>query len=84
MTPVVLCLCVPGKDFDQQGERVSWWDSKVTDVFNKKAECFVDQYSQYSVGNSDQLKVLAINKINCNCVLHSTLDMICNRQLILD
>lgn len=45
-----------GKNFDKAGEKVTWWDSKVTDVFNKKAECFVDQYSKFSFGNSDDFR----------------------------
>lgn len=45
-----------GKNFDKDGDLVTWWDSKVTDVFNKKAECFVDQYSKFSFEHLDDIR----------------------------
>ncbi|XP_054275667.1 endothelin-converting enzyme homolog [Macrosteles quadrilineatus] len=48
---------IEGKDYDETGQKASWWDSKVSDIYSQKAECFVDQYSKFSFHNSDQLKV---------------------------
>ncbi|XP_046678208.1 endothelin-converting enzyme homolog [Homalodisca vitripennis] len=48
---------IEGKDYDKTGERISWWNSKITNIYNRKAECFVDQYSRFSFGNTDELRV---------------------------
>lgn len=38
-----------GKQFDAQGNINQWWDSDSSTSFKKKAQCIIDQYSEFSV-----------------------------------
>ncbi|KAL9596977.1 MAG: hypothetical protein Q9219_005446 [cf. Caloplaca sp. 3 TL-2023] len=38
-----------GRHYDQNGNYTDWWTSDTIDAFQKKAECFVDQYAQFSI-----------------------------------
>ncbi|XP_032236400.1 neprilysin-4 [Nematostella vectensis] len=37
-----------GKDFDQHGNRASWWTADTLSKFTEKAQCLVNQYNSYS------------------------------------
>lgn len=38
-----------GRQFDSEGNLNEWWSPRVSEVFSKKTECLVKQYSQYRV-----------------------------------
>lgn len=38
-----------GRQFDKNGNLVDWWASNTKSAFVKKAQCIIDQYSNYSV-----------------------------------
>lgn len=38
-----------GSQFDMDGNLVDWWSSSSKEEYLKKAQCIVDQYSNYTV-----------------------------------
>ena len=40
---------LPGRQFDLGGNLKPWWPKKVVDEFIRRAQCVVDQYSNYTV-----------------------------------
>ena len=42
----VLCA---GRQFDKDGNLVQWWDDVVISRFKERAQCIIDQYSNYTV-----------------------------------
>ncbi|KAF9575517.1 hypothetical protein EC968_002778 [Mortierella alpina] len=42
-----------GNHFDESGRKVNWWTNATTEAFAEKAECFVNQYSNFTVTRSD-------------------------------
>lgn len=42
-----------GRHYDQNGNYTDWWTNSTVAGFKKRAECFVDQYAQYSVTGPD-------------------------------
>lgn len=38
-----------GRQFDKNGNLVDWWAANTKSAFVKKAQCIIDQYSNYSV-----------------------------------
>ncbi|KAG0218875.1 hypothetical protein BGX33_005616 [Mortierella sp. NVP41] len=42
-----------GHLFDAQGRLANWWSNSTTEAFNKKAQCFVRQYGNFTVKGSD-------------------------------
>lgn len=38
-----------GRHYDQTGNYTDWWDDKTVDEFEKRAQCFIDQYSNFTV-----------------------------------
>ena len=38
-----------GHLFDEHGNFVNWWTTKSLDEFKKRTNCFVNQYSKYSL-----------------------------------
>jgi putative endopeptidase len=41
-----------GRQFDGHGNLHDWWTKKDADKFTEKAECLVNEYSQFSVGDT--------------------------------
>lgn len=41
-------LCA-GRQYDQFGSAVDWWSATTSSKFEERAQCFVDQYSSYTV-----------------------------------
>jgi len=41
-----------GRQFDGHGNLHDWWTKEDADKFNEKAECIVDEYGQFSVGDT--------------------------------
>lgn len=42
-----------GRHYDQNGNYTDWWTDKTVANFKAKAQCFVDQYSNFTVENRD-------------------------------
>lgn len=42
-----------GRHYDQNGNYTDWWTDKTVASFKGKAECFVNQYSNFTVEGSD-------------------------------
>ncbi|KAF4164548.1 hypothetical protein CNMCM6936_008967 [Aspergillus lentulus] len=38
-----------GRHYDQTGNYTDWWDEKTVQGFEERAQCFVDQYSNFTV-----------------------------------
>jgi len=49
-----------GRYFDQNGNYTDWWSDKTVEAFEKRAECFVNQYSNFTVSGPDE-KPLHVN-----------------------
>ncbi len=41
-----------GRQFDGHGNLQDWWTKEDGDKFNQKAQCLVDEYAQFSVGDT--------------------------------
>ncbi|RWS22959.1 hypothetical protein B4U80_01243 [Leptotrombidium deliense] len=37
-----------GSQYDYEGHKKMWWSNKTWDVYEKKVQCFVDQYNQFT------------------------------------
>ncbi|CAF4136727.1 unnamed protein product [Rotaria sp. Silwood2] len=40
---------IMGRQYDQNGNIVPWWANETIDAYNKQTECFIQQYSNYTV-----------------------------------
>ncbi|KIW95732.1 uncharacterized protein Z519_04317 [Cladophialophora bantiana CBS 173.52] len=49
-----------GRHYDQNGNFTDWWTEKTIQNFKKRAECFVEQYSNFTVPGPDD-KPLHVN-----------------------
>ncbi|KAK3372274.1 hypothetical protein B0H63DRAFT_291212 [Podospora didyma] len=49
-----------GRHYDQNGNYTDWWTNGTVKAFEKRAECFVEQYANYTVPGSDD-KPLHVN-----------------------
>ena len=49
-----------GRHYDQNGNFTDWWTEKTVASFKKRAECFVDQYANFTVPGPDD-KPLHVN-----------------------
>lgn len=49
-----------GRHYDQNGNYTDWWSNATVDAFKERAECFVGQYSKFSVPGPDD-KPLHVN-----------------------
>jgi predicted metalloendopeptidase len=38
-----------GRLYDKDGNRVSWWTNDTIDEFNKRKECIIQQYNNYTM-----------------------------------
>ena len=38
-----------GRQFDKDGNRISWWTNETIEAFNKRKQCIIEQYSNYTV-----------------------------------
>jgi len=45
-----------GKSLDGDGRLVNWWTDSTLDKFNVSTECFVDQYNQFTVVDSEGIE----------------------------
>ncbi|CAI7598541.1 unnamed protein product [Penicillium discolor] len=49
-----------GRHYDESGNYTNWWDDKTVEAFEERAQCFVDQYSNFTVIGPED-KVLHVN-----------------------
>ncbi|KAJ5499849.1 Peptidase M13 neprilysin [Penicillium expansum] len=49
-----------GRHYDESGNYTNWWDDKTVEAFEERAQCFVDQYSNFTVLGPED-KVLHVN-----------------------
>ncbi|CAG8033000.1 unnamed protein product [Penicillium nalgiovense] len=49
-----------GRHYDESGNYTNWWDDKTVEAFEERAQCFVDQYSKFTVIGPED-KVLHVN-----------------------
>ncbi|KAH7087462.1 hypothetical protein FB567DRAFT_442117 [Paraphoma chrysanthemicola] len=49
-----------GRHYDQNGNYTDWWSNATVDAFKEKAECFVNQYADFTVPGPDD-KPLHVN-----------------------
>lgn len=42
-----------GRHYDQNGNYTDWWTNNTVKAFKERAECFVKQYSEYSIDGPD-------------------------------
>ncbi|KAE8452493.1 hypothetical protein EG329_000395 [Mollisiaceae sp. DMI_Dod_QoI] len=49
-----------GRHYDQNGNYTDWWTNSTVEGFKERAECFVNQYAQYTVPGPDD-KPLHVN-----------------------
>ncbi|KAL1961596.1 hypothetical protein VTN77DRAFT_1422 [Rasamsonia byssochlamydoides] len=42
-----------GRHYDQTGNYTNWWDDKTVEAFEERAQCFIDQYSNFTVPGPD-------------------------------
>ncbi|KAI4197005.1 MAG: hypothetical protein LQ350_006192 [Teloschistes chrysophthalmus] len=49
-----------GRHYDQTGNYTDWWDDNTIRAFKQKTECFVDQYSNFTIRDPDG-KALHVN-----------------------
>ncbi|GJC90744.1 endothelin-converting enzyme [Colletotrichum liriopes] len=49
-----------GRHFDQNGNYTDWWSDATVEAFKERAECFVDQYHNFTVPGPDD-KPLHVN-----------------------
>ncbi|KAI2716642.1 hypothetical protein DTO027I6_2017 [Penicillium roqueforti] len=49
-----------GRHYDESGNYTNWWDDKTVEAFEERAQCFVDQYSKFTVIGPEG-KVLHVN-----------------------
>ena len=42
-----------GRLYDKDGNRVSWWTNNTIDEFNKRRECIIQQYNNYTITQVD-------------------------------
>ncbi|CAF3932616.1 unnamed protein product [Rotaria sordida] len=38
-----------GRQFDKDGNRIAWWTNETIEKFNNRKQCFIEQYSNFSV-----------------------------------
>ncbi|CAH1248353.1 ECE1 [Branchiostoma lanceolatum] len=46
-----------GRQFDKNGNLEHWWNQEITDSFKEKAQCMIDQYSNYVDPETGDLKL---------------------------
>jgi predicted metalloendopeptidase len=46
-----LLYLIEGREYDKQGNLHQWWKNDTIKKFEEKKQCFVEQYSQYQIGN---------------------------------
>lgn len=48
---IVLAFDSTGRHYDETGNFTDWWNDKTVEAFKSKAQCFIDQYHNFTVPN---------------------------------
>lgn len=63
-----------GRQFDEDGNNINWWDDETNKRFKNKAKCMIDHYTNLSISQvieEKNLKVIGnehwINMVKVNC-----------------
>ena len=54
-----------GRQFDQEGNLVDWWQPETKSRYLRKAECIVQQYGNYTIPELDSLPLNGVNTQVC-------------------
>ena len=49
VSTIVYQLCILGRQYDKNGRRRMWWTQEAVQAFNERAQCFVEQYSNFEM-----------------------------------
>ncbi|KAJ5093084.1 hypothetical protein N7456_008945 [Penicillium angulare] len=49
-----------GRHYDESGNYTNWWDDETVKAFEERAQCFIDQYSKFTVEGPNG-KILHVN-----------------------
>jgi predicted metalloendopeptidase len=47
-----------GRQYDKDGNKILWWTNETINAFNKQKSCIIDQYSNYTVVQANNYKVV--------------------------
>lgn len=46
-------LSLIGRRYDEDGNAIRWWSERMINEYEKKADCFVDQFNEYEANKID-------------------------------
>ena len=46
---IIYQLSILGRQYDKNGRRRMWWTKEAVQAFNERAQCFVEQYSNFEM-----------------------------------
>jgi len=61
----VSLLCTAGRQYDKFGNLVDWWGNKSAQQFSDLAQCFVDEYNQFTVFGHHVRASLCVCNVYC-------------------
>ena len=44
-----MCYNLLGQQYNKDGNRIQWWTNESIAEFKQRTQCFVDQYSKYTL-----------------------------------
>ena len=44
----MLSFCLQGRQFDDKGNLVDWWEEETKKLYIEKAQCIIDQYENFT------------------------------------
>lgn len=47
-----------GRQYDKDGNNINWWAETTDELFEKKAQCMIDQYSNYRAHNGMKVQII--------------------------
>ena len=59
-----------GRNFDKNGNKISWWPNKTINAFDRHKQCIIEQYSNYTMAQIN-LQVLIrfhLTPMTCLCL----------------
>lgn len=52
-----------GRQYDGDGRIASWWTNETVTKFNERAQCFVNQYSKFTVAETNNQSINVNGKV---------------------
>jgi predicted metalloendopeptidase len=53
-----------GRNFDKNGNKISWWSNKTINAFDKHKQCIIEQYSNYTMA---QINLQVSHSVSSYC-----------------